>query len=87
MWSKIKTFFSYLGAVLIGAISGIIATMFFRSNSDRHGSTDIDDRDTRISEGITGVEEHLSTAESILQGAINRRKKAEGEVQESHDSN
>ena len=86
MWEKIKKIFAIIGAVLSIVLFTVILFLLRRGGSNGHGSSGIDERDTRITEGLDGAqesiersrdtaeqcEEHLRRAEEILRGAIKR---------------
>lgn len=82
MWDKIKKAFAVIGAVLTVIVCTFFLIFLRRRDSDRPGSSGIDERDTRIQEGFNGAsataercEEHLRRAEEILRGAIERGEK------------
>lgn len=82
MWEKIKKVFAIIGAVLSVVLFTVILFLLRRRSSDGQGSSGIDERDTRIKEGLDGAsdtarrcEERLRRAEEILRGAIERGEK------------
>lgn len=91
MWQKIKGIFAIIGAVLSVVFFTVVLVLLRRRNTDGQGSSGIDDRDSRIKEGLDGAqesiersrdtaercEEHLRRAEEILRNAIERSKQAE----------
>jgi hypothetical protein len=86
---KIKKAFAVIGAVLTVIVCTFFLVFLRRRNSDGQGSSGIDERDTRIQEGLDGAsesidrsrdtakrcEERLQRAEEILRGAIERGEK------------
>ena len=86
MWEKIKKVFAIIGAVLSVVLFTVILFLLRRGSSDGQGSSGIDERDTRIKEGLDGAqesirdsrdtaercEERLRRAEEILRNAIKR---------------
>ena len=79
---KIKKVFAVIGAVLTVIVCTFFLVFLRRRDSDRPGSSGIDERDTRIKEGLEGAsdtakrcEERLQRAEEILRGAIERGEK------------
>ncbi len=79
---KIKKAFAVIGAVLTVIICTFFLVFLRRRSSDGQGSSGIDERDTRIKEGLDGAsdtakrcEERLQRAEEILRGAIERGEK------------
>ncbi|MBR2724684.1 MAG: hypothetical protein IKB72_04535 [Ruminococcus sp.] len=89
MWENIKKVFAIIGAVLSVVLFTVILFLLRRRSSDGQGSSGIDERDTRIKEGLDGAqesirdsrdttercEERLRRAEEILRGAIERGEK------------
>ena len=89
MWEKIKKIFAVIGAVLTVTVCTLLLVFLRRRDSDGQGSSGIDERDTRIQEGLDGAsesiersrdtakrcEEHLRRAEEILREAIERGEK------------
>lgn len=82
MWEKIKKAFAVIGAVLTVVICTLCLVFLRRRDSDGRGSSGVDERDTRIKEGLDGAtdtagrcEERLRRAEDILRGAIERGEK------------
>ena len=79
---KIKKAFAVIGAVLTVIVCTFFLVFLRRRSSDGQGSSGIDERDTRIQEGLDGAsdtakrcEERLQRAEEILRGAIERGEK------------
>jgi hypothetical protein len=79
---KIKKAFAIIGAVLTVIVCTFFLVFLRRRSSDGQGSSGIDERDTRIKEGLDGAsdtakrcEERLRRAEEILRGAIERGEK------------
>lgn len=79
---KIKKAFAVIGAVLTIIVCTFFLVFLRRRSSDGQGSSGIDERDTRIKEGLDGAsdtakrcEERLRRAEEILRGAIERGEK------------
>lgn len=79
---KIKKAFAVIGAVLTVIVCTFFLVFLRRRSSDGQGSSGIDERDTRIKEGLDGAsdtakrcEERLRRAEEILRGAIERGEK------------
>ena len=79
---KIKKAFAVIGAVLTVFVCTFFLVFLRRRGSDGQGSSGIDERDTRIKEGLDGAsdtakrcEERLRRAEEILRGAIERGEK------------
>ena len=79
---KIKKAFAVIGAVLTVIVCTFFLIFLRRRGSDGQGSSGIDERDTRIQEGLDGAsdtakrcEERLRRAEEILRGAIERGEK------------
>lgn len=91
MWQKIKGVFAVIGAVLSVVFFTVVLVLLRRRSTDGQGSSGVDDRDTRITEGLDGAserldecrgtaercEERLRRAEEILRDAIERSKQAE----------
>lgn len=89
MYEKIKKIFAIIGAVLSVVLFTVILFLLRRGSSDGQGSPGIDERDTRIKEGLDGAqesiersrdtaercEERLRRAEESLRGAIERGEK------------
>ena len=89
MWEKIKKAFAVIGAVATVVVCTAYLVFLRRRSSDRQGSSGIDERDSRIQEGLEGAsesiersrntakrcEERLQRAEEILRGAIERGEK------------
>ena len=89
MWEKIKKAFAVIGAVITVIACTFYLVFLRRRGSDGQGSSGIDERDTRIQEGLGNAEEsirnsrntaerceeHLRRAEEILRGAIERGEK------------
>jgi hypothetical protein len=83
---KVKKVFAVIGAVLTVIICTFFLVFLRRRDSDGQGSSGIDERDSRIQEGLDGAEEsikrsrdtatrceeHLRRAEEILRNAIKR---------------
>lgn len=83
---KIKKIFAVIGAVLTVIVCTFFLVFLRRRDSDGQGSSGIDERDSRIQEGLGGAEEsikrsrdtaerceeHLRRAEEILRNAIKR---------------
>ena len=83
---KVKKVFAVIGAVLTVVVCTSFLVFLRRRDSDGQGSTGIDERDSRIQEGLDGAEEsikrsrdtatrceeHLRRAEEILRNAIER---------------
>lgn len=88
MWKKIKTFFSFIVAVLSVLLFTTLLFLLRRSHSDGPGSRADSERDTRIKAGLGNCEDRLNSskdrveqceerlrrAEDILRKAINRSK-------------
>ena len=79
---KIKKAFAVIGAVLTVIVCTFFLVFLRRRSSDGQGSSGIDERDSRIQEGLDGAsdtakrcEERLRRAEEILRGAIERGEK------------
>ena len=79
---KVKKVFAVIGAVLTVTVCTFLLVFLRRRSTDGLGSSGIDERDTRIQEGLDGAsdtakrcEERLRRAEEILRGAIERREK------------
>jgi hypothetical protein len=79
---KIKKAFAVIGAVLTVIVCTLFLVFLRRRDSDGQGSSGIDERDSRIQEGLDGAsdtakrcEERLRRAEEILRGAIERGEK------------
>jgi hypothetical protein len=79
---KIKKAFAVIGAVLTVIVCTFFLVFLRRRSSDGQGSSGIDERDSRIQEGLDGAsdtakrcEERLQRAEEILRGAIERGEK------------
>jgi hypothetical protein len=79
---KIKKAFAVIGAVLTVIVCTFFLVFLRRRDSDGQGSSGIDERDSRIKEGLDGAsdtakrcEERLRRAEEILRGAIERGEK------------
>ena len=79
---KIKKAFAIIGAVLTVIVCTLFLVFLRRRSSDGQGSSGIDERDSRIQEGLDGAsdtakrcEERLRRAEEILRGAIERGEK------------
>ena len=86
---KIKKAFAVIGAVLTVFVCTFFLVFLRRRGSDGQGSSGIDERDSRIKEGLDGAsesiersrdtakrcEERLRRAEEILRGAIERGEK------------
>lgn len=79
---KIKKAFAVIGAVLTVIVCTFFLVFLRRRGSDGQGSSGIDERDTRIKEGLNRAsdtakrcEERLRRAEEILQGAIEKGEK------------
>jgi hypothetical protein len=79
---KIKKAFAIIGAVLTVIVCTFFLVFLRRRSSDGQGSSGIDERDSRIQEGLDGAsdtakrcEERLQRAEEILPGAIERGEK------------
>ena len=93
MWQKIKGVFAVIGAVLSVVFFTVVLVLLRRRNTDRQGSSGIDDRDSRITEGFDEAsgrldecrgtaercEERLRRAEEILRNAIKRSEQTEQE--------
>ena len=82
MYEKIKKVFTVIGAVITVVLCTVYLVFLRRRGSDGQGSSGIDERDSRIQEGLRECqstaercEEHLRRAEEILRGAIERREK------------
>lgn len=82
MCKKIKNVLAVIGAVLTIAACTFCLVFLRRRDSDGQRSSDSDERDTRIQEGIRNAEdsaerceEHLRRAEDILREAIERSRK------------
>ena len=83
---KVKKIFAVIGAVLTVIVCTFYLVFLRRRDSDGQGSSGIDERDSRIQEGLDGAEEsikrsrdtaerceeHLRRAEEILRNAIKR---------------
>ena len=88
MWKKIKDILAVIGACLSVVLFTILLFVLRRGKADGRGSEPVDERDSRIQEGIESsenridrskegierCEEHLQRAEDILRRAINRSK-------------
>ena len=94
MWSKIKTVFSIIGAVLTVLLLTVLLLVLRRGKAHGRGSADDSERDSRIQEGIDSCEERagrieegigrceerLQRAEDILREAIRRSREGEPEA-------
>lgn len=88
---KVKKVFAVIGAVLTVIVCTFFLVFLRRGSSDGQGSSGIDERDSRIQEGLDGAEEsikrsrdtaerceeHLRRAEEILRNAVKRGKEEE----------
>ena len=79
---KIKKAFAIISAVLTVIICTFFLVFLRRRSPNGQGSSGIDERDSRIQEGLDGAsdtakrcEERLQRAEEILRGAIERGEK------------
>ena len=78
MWSKIKTAFSIIGAVLSVVLFTVILFLLRRCKADGRRNGDDSERNQRIEEGIGKCEER---AESVSEG-LDRAKDGIGRCEE-----
>lgn len=91
MWEKIKKIFSIAWAVAVILVCTFALVFLRRRDSDGHGSSGTDERDSAVEEGferceesikdsrdtVERCEEHLHRAEDILRKAIERSHRGE----------
>ena len=85
MWTKIKTAFSVIGAVLSIALFTVLLFLLRRSQTNRRGSGDDSERNQRVEEGIGKCEERAATISEGIDRAKNRIGRCEEHLQRAED--
>lgn len=90
MWEKIKNVLSVLGAIFTIALCTFVLVFLRRRDTDRRGSHGVNERDTRVEDGITEcegrtdeIEEHISSAEDGIGRCEEHLHRAEAILREA----
>ncbi len=85
MWSKIKTAFSVIGAVLSIALFSVILFLLRRGKADGRRSGDGSERNQRIEDGIGKCEERTDSVSERLDRAKDGIGRCEEHLQRAED--
>ena len=85
MWNKIKKIFAVIGAVLT-----VIACTFFlvflrRRDTDGLGSDGVDERDTRIQEGIADAQGAIDNSRDTIRDSRNTAERCEEHLRRAEE--
>ena len=85
MSEKIKKIFAFIGAVLTVAFCTFILVFLRRRDSDGLGSSGIDERDTRITEGLDGAEGKIADSRDELRECRDTAERCEERLRRAEE--